>query len=283
MRILIATLLLATSTSSGSVGVVFVHIPPGYEVILDGKSAGLSTAKDEGKVIKGVAAGVHSVIVRTSDGREAKASVSVAKGQTTDVNISPLGFRRLNKGVEDESGAVKLTSVPDGAVAQINGLTRENAGGSEITFDPIPAGRYVLTLTTAGGAKKITSDVDVPRASLVTIDARGGALKFVDAKLRPRKLLINEANDSLTRLDVPGHWKTAIRSALPATVSILDAISVGDGVKVRLKVPSDRMGHALFSSLQSSSSFESVVMTSYPRKEQIGWVIDLAFYFAVTR
>lgn len=57
-------------STGGAAGNLFVRITPGFEVIVDGASAGMSTADQGGALISNLAPGKHKVIVRSSDGRE---------------------------------------------------------------------------------------------------------------------------------------------------------------------------------------------------------------------
>lgn len=279
MKALIAALLLAVASSSQQGGRVHVHVTPGMQVLVDDVAMGLTTPEEGGKVVK-VAAGPHRVTLRTQDGRETSVKISVADGQTTDVNISPLGFRKLNRPAEDDNGVLRVTSIPADAMVDFHGVTRENHDGTELTFDAIPPGRYPLTVTHNG--KTVHMDIDIPKSSIVTADVnfRASAIRIAETKARPRRMQVNEANDPLTRLNVPGHWKTAIRSALPATVFVLDAVAMQEGVTVLLRVPSDSMADALLYSLESSDAFTRVAYASRPHREQSGWTVGFSFYFA---
>ena len=91
---------------------------------------------------------------------------------------------------------------------------------------------------------------------------------------------MNEPNDALRFLNITPNWKNAIRSALPSTVSIVDAGLEGNTVRVRLKVPDDRMVNALFRSLRTSQSFADVEFNP-PFKDRDGsYIADFFFTFA---
>lgn len=282
MKSLLLAVLLATATGQPG-GRLFVHVTPGVQVLIDGVSAGVTTAEENGKLIKGVAAGPHHVVIRTEDGREAAFNIVMVDGLTSEVNVSPLGFRKLNRPNEDDTGLLRVTSIPADSLVEFHGVTRENHDGSELTFDAIPPGKYPVTVTQSG--KAIHADVEVPKGSIVTVEVnfKAATIRTTETKLKPRKLQINDPNDALSRLDVPNHWKTAIRSAMPATVSILDAFVQNSGVRVRLKIPSEQMGDALLGSLASSSAFSRVSIASYPHRDQVGWVMDFVFYFPTGR
>ena len=280
MQALVLALLLATATGQPG-GRLYVHTTPGLQIVIDGTAVGVT--EDGGKLIKDVPPGPHHVVIRTDDGREASFNVNILSGQTSEVNVSPLGFRKLNRTDEDESGILRVTSLPTDSLVEVHGMTRENHDGSELTFDAIPAGRHAITVTHEG--KALRSQIDVPKSSIVTVSVNfdRGTIATTDSRPRPRKLAVNDPNDALRMLNIPPQWKTAIRSALPATVAILDAYSEGNAVKVRLKVPSDEMARALLQSLDSSSSFADVRFGSYPHREQTGWVVDFIFYFPMGR
>jgi hypothetical protein len=106
-------------------------------------------------------------------------------------------------------------------------------------------------------------------------------IQTIETRRRARRIEVAEANDALTSLPVPPHWKTAIRGTLPAGASIVNATTVADnGIKVTLRIPSEEVGYSLLESLQSSTAFSGIRATSAPRRESIGWLFDLNFYFA---
>src|SRR5438874_7242459 len=94
MRALMTAIFFAVTAAGGPGGTLFVRVSPGFEILVDGASAGLSTADEGGKLVKNLAAGAHHVVVRSSDGREGAFDISVMSGQTIDIAVSPLGLRR---------------------------------------------------------------------------------------------------------------------------------------------------------------------------------------------
>lgn len=282
MTALLLALLLATASGSSQVGRLYVHVvTPGLQILIDGVPAGTSTAEEGGKLIKNVTAGTHRVIVRAEDGREASFNANVSNDLQTDITVSPLGFRKLNRAPDtDETSTLRVTSIPTEAMVEFNNATRQNYDATELTFDNVPPGKYLLVVTSGG--KAIRSEVDMPKASVVTVDinAKASTARVTDTHLRPRRMQISEPNDALRMLNVPGHWKGAIRNALPNTVSIVEASASGNSVRVRLKVPSDKMVEPLLRSLDRGSVFNSVSYGSYPRREPGGgWIVDFVFQF----
>jgi hypothetical protein len=149
-----------------------------------------------------------------------------------------------------------------------------------LTFDAVPAGRYPVTVTQSG--KAVRADIDVPKGSIVTVDVnfKSATIRTTETKPRPRRLQIAEPNDALRLLNITSQWKTAIRTALPNTVSIVGASAAGNQVTVRLKVPNDRMVAPLLRSLSSSSGFADVQYGTSPHREENGWIVDFIFTFA---
>src|SRR5579859_602593 len=267
MQALIIALLLATVSSVQQGGRLYVHVTPGLEILIDGFDVGTSNAEEGGKMVRGVVPGTHHVVVRSPDGRQASFNVAITEGQTTDANVSPLGFRKLNRAPDDDdSGVVRVTSIPTDSIVEFHGVTRENHDGSELTFDAIPAGRYPVTVTQPG--KVVRAEIDVPKGSIVTVDVnfKSATIRTTETKPRPRRLQIAEPNDPLRLLNITSQWKTAIRTALPNTVSIVGASAAGNQVTVRLKVPSDRMVAPLLRSLSSLSGFTDVQNGTYPHR-----------------
>src|SRR5206468_2340033 len=111
VKTLFAGLLLAALATGDTSGRLFVHIGPGFEVIVDGTSTGVSSAEQGGQVID-LAPGPHHVVVRSSDGREGSFDVTIEAGQTRDITLSPLGLRRkLNTSADDESSSLRVACV----------------------------------------------------------------------------------------------------------------------------------------------------------------------------
>jgi hypothetical protein len=282
MTTLIFALALATADAPVQTGSLYVHVvTPNLQILVDGVAAAKSNPEEGGALIKNVAAGSHRVVVRTEDGREASFIVSVLPQTQSDITVSPLGFRKLNRPAEsDESSVLRIEGLPLNAFIEFNGATRQNYDATELTFNNVPAGPHLLVVSQSG--KAVRTPVQIPRGSVVTVEMNfaGSSARVTDSRPRPRRLQLAEPNDALRMLGIPAHWKTAIRTALPSTVAILDATASGNSVKVRLKVPSDRMVGALLNSLTSSSGFSRVAYGSSPQRDQGGWVVDFIFYFA---
>ncbi len=283
MTTLIAALLMAVA-AGGSSGHVRVLVTPGLEVIVDGAPVGTSTVEEQGKLVRNVPVGAHRVIVRAADGRQASFIVSVRSGETTEISVSPLGFRKLTTApATDDVGALRVTTIPADSTLQFSGVTRENHDATEITFDRVPPGKHQLVITY--GTRTARADLDVTKGTSVTVEvnAKAATIRTTETKALPRRLRIAEVNDALSRLGLPSHWKSAIRTALPSTVSVLDAATGGNAVRVTLKVPSARVANSLMESLESSTAFSRVAFASQPRREQAGWVVDFVFYFPSPR
>jgi hypothetical protein len=282
MKVLVFAVLLATASGSSSVGSLYVRVQTaGLQIFIDGVAIGTSTAAEGGKLVRNVPVGQHRVVIRTEDGREAAFNVNIGRDVQSDVTVSPLGFRKLNRAPDtDESSMLRITSIPLEATIEFRGATLQNHDSHEMTLENIPPGKYPLVISQSG--KAIRADVDIPKTSVVSldVDSKASVFRVTDTKPRPRRLQINEANDALRYLNIPSNWKTAIRTALPNTISILDAWASGNAVKVRVKVPSEKMVEPLLESLVSSSAFSGVYYGSAPRPQGDGWVVDFVFRFA---
>ena len=282
MTTLLLALALATADAHVQTGSLYVHVvTPNLQILIDGVAVGKSNPEEGGALIKNVAAGSHRVVVRTEDGREASFSVSIVPQTQSDITVSPLGFRKLNRPADsDESSVLRIEGLPLNAIIEFNGTTRQNYDATEITFDNIPPGPHLLVVSQSG--KAVRTPIQLPKGSVVTVEMSfaSSSARVTDSRPRPRRVQLAEPNDALRMLGVPTHWKTAIRTALPSTVAILDAWASTNSVKVRLKVPSDRMVGALLNSLSNSSGFSRVAYGSSPQRDQGGWVVDFIFYFA---
>ena len=280
MKTLFAGLLLAALATGDTSGRLFVHIGPGFEVIVDGTSTGVSSAEQGGQVVD-LAPGPHHVVVRSSDGREGSFDVTIEAGQTRDITLSPLGLRRkLNTSADDESSSLRVACVPDDCVVNFRGATKEQKhGGDDVAFDLIPAAQHPLAVSR--GTTTLRANVDIQKGMIITVEANftAGAIRVVDSRRRTRRLSVAEANDALTALAVPPQWKGAIRNALPAGIYIANASIAGDGVKVTMRVPSEDVAVSLVRGIDRSTAFTKVSIPSAPHRDGSSWVIDLIFYF----
>jgi hypothetical protein len=275
VKTLVALLLLPAAALAQPNGALFLHLRGGYHVVVDGTDTGVTTDDVGGKVTP-MSAGKHHIVVRSPEGREAQLDVTIASGMTTDITLSPLGFRKPVPATDDP-GALHVVCVPEDCTAMFRDKDKIT---NDDTLDSIPVGRYPLTITR--GATTLRTDVDIPASTVVTIEANFNTrtTRVVDTKHRARKLIVAEQNDALAYLNVPGYWKTAIRSALPAGVTVYQAMEVGGyGVRATLRVPSDDVGWALIESFEKSTQFTRIVIPAAPRREASAIVVDFTFYF----
>ena len=280
MKTLLLGLLLATAAEAQSTGRLFLHMVPGFEVVVDGTSNGVTTADVAGKIVD-LPPGAHHVVVRSTDGREGAFNVVIAEGQTKDVALSPLGLRKKLPTEEGEPGSLRLVCVPEECSASFrekDHLTNDD------TIESIPAGRYPLVATQ--GSRTLKTNVDIASGMVITVEANftTGAIRVAETKRRARHLTVAEVNDALSPLSVPSYWKSAIRGTLPAGVSVVQATPVGaNGIRVTMRVPSDEVGYALIESFVNSNAFVKITLPNAPRKEQSSWLVDFTFYFPLGR
>lgn len=285
MKALIAVLLLAAAYGGESGGHLFVHVSPGFQVIIDDVSAGVSSSEEGGRLVKNLVPGPHHVVVRSADGREGSFDVTIIAGETKDIILSPLGLRRkLTTSGDEETGSLRIMSIPDDCIVNFRNSVKEKRAGDELAIDAVPPGRYPLAASR--GSTTLRTEVDVPKGMIVTVEANftSGSIRVTDSRRRPHRLNVAEANDALRLLAVPPHWKSAIRGALPAGTTIAYATTAaGNGVKITVRVPSDDVGVSLIRSVSRSTAFADVVAAAAPRREQNAWLLDLIFYFPADR
>lgn len=267
-RAILVLLFAVAAFAAEPVARLYVHLDPGFDVIIDGVSRGPTTVQEGGKALQ-IAPGPHHVVVRSAEGREASFDVTIAPGETRDLTVSPLGLRkRLTPPAEGVAGALRVSCIP--ADCKVN---------FKPPVDAVPAGRFPLSVTR--GSSTLQTDVDVPESTIVTVEANfsAGTIRVVDSHRRPRRLGVVEADDALRLLPVPSNWKSAIRGALPAGIGIEAATTQGNAVKVTLRVPSANVGRSLLEAVDRSSAFVDVIAPSAPRADKTGWLFDLIFYF----
>ena len=153
---------------------------------------------------------------------------------------------------DDETASLRFISVPGDCTVHFRGTTIEKSGTSPLAIESIASGVYALTASRGSGT--LRTDVDLPKGLIVTVQAdfASGSIRTVDMRRRPHQLRVAEANDALTTLAIPPHWKTAIRGTLPAGAPIVNASIVkGNGVKVAVRVPTNDVGYSLIRSLDA--------------------------------
>ena len=275
MKTILSLLLLPAVALAQPNGALFLHLRGGYHVVVDGNDTGVTTDEVGGKVTP-MSPGKHHVVVRSPEGREAQLDVTIAPGMTSDVTLSPLGFRKPVP-ASDEPGALHVLCVPNDCSVMFRDKDKMT---HDDTLDAIPPGRYPMIVT--HGTSTLRTDVDIPSSTAVTVEANFNTrtTRVVDTKHRARKLIVAEQNDALAYLNIPGYWKSAIRSALPAGVTVYQATAVGaNGVRATLRVPSDDVGWALIESFENSTQFSRIVLPAAPRRELNAVVVDFTFYF----
>jgi hypothetical protein len=271
---MLLALLLAVLLDVAAPGHLYVHMDPGYEVVLDGRSAGVTGADAGGRIID-LAPGRHHVVVRSADGREGSFDVDIASGQTTDVRTSPLGLRKKIT-TSSDPGSLHVTCVPEDCSVTFRDKDRMT---HDDTIDNVPAGKYPLIASR--GETSLRSTVDILAATAITIEAnfRTGTMRVVETRPRPHHLVIVETNDALATLNVPAFWKSAIRSALPAGVSVVRAVVVpNNGIRASLHAPSNDLEYQAMIGLMRSTTFARIT-THGARRDSNGWILDYTFYF----
>lgn len=205
----------------------------------------------------------------------------IVAGETRDVTLSPLGLRRkLAASGEDELASLRVACVPEDCNVKFRESVKEKRGSDDLPLDAIPAGRYPLLVSR--GSTTLRTEVDLQKGMIVSVEANftAGTIRVTDSRRRVRRLNVAEARDALSQLNVPPHWKSAIRGALPAGIYIADAYIVGgSGVKVTMRVPSEDVAISLIRSIARSTAFTDVTVPAAPRRDQSAWVLDLIFYF----
>ena len=157
MKTWMAALLFATAAyAAAPEGRIVVHMPPGFEVIVDGTSFGPTTAEEGGKLLQ-LPAGPHHIVVRSAEGREGSFDVDLTAGESREVTLSPLGLRK-KIAPESHNGALRVTCVPEDCT---------------VTFKPpmdeVPPGRHHLVVNRGNAA--LAADIDVPESMVVTVEA----------------------------------------------------------------------------------------------------------------
>jgi hypothetical protein len=275
VKTIVALLLLPAVALAQPNGALFIHLKGGYHVFVDGSDTGATTEEVGGKVTP-MSPGQHHVVVRSPEGREAQLDVTITPGMTSDITLSPLGFRKP-VAAADDPGALHVICVPNDCSVMFRDKDKMS---NDDTLDEIPAGRYPLVAM--HGSSTLRTDVEVPSSTTVTLEANFNTrtTRIVETKHRARKLVVAEQNDALAYLNVPGYWKSAIRSALPAGVTVYQAVEVGGyGVRATLRVPSADVGWALIESFENSTQFSRITIPAAPRREGSAIVVDFTFYF----
>jgi hypothetical protein len=274
--VFVTLLLLPVMAFAQPPGRLFIHMAGGYEVVVDGTSVGLTSNDIGGRSID-LAAGAHRVLVRSRDGREGSFTTTIIPGSTTDITLSPLGLRKKAASAEAEPGSLHVLCIPQDCTVTLRDKDRLQNDDKVETLD---AGRYPLIATR--GAQTLRSSVDIPAGMIVTVEANfdTATVRVADTRRRPMHLTVADADDALATLNVPAYWKNAIRSVLPAGVTVVGAWHTApNGIRASLRVPSDDVGRSLIRSMVRSKAFAGVDVPERPRREANAVLVDFTFYF----
>jgi len=269
------SLLLAVVSQMSVPGHLFLHLGAGYEVIVDGASFGLTSDDVGGKVVD-LNPGRHHVVVKDPNGYGGAFDIDIAAGQTQDVRPSPLGLRK-KLSTEGEPGSLHVICIP----SDCNVTFREKDHlTNDDTIDAVPAGKYPLVAMRGSSIVRTTVDLPPGMAVSLEINFNTRSTRVVDTRRRAHHMVIAEANDALATLNVPSNWKSAIHSALPSGVTVLQAAAIENGVRTVLHVPTEDVAYSLAEGvLDQSRAFSKVTTVSGARRDANGWTLDLNFYF----
>jgi hypothetical protein len=218
VAVLLALLSVSASDAKAAAR-LFVRISGTYTVSVDHVVYGETSAADDGKLVQ-LQPGSHHIDVEAPDGRVASFDVTLAEGESKDVTLSPLGFRRK---AATEKGAASLASE-----LRVNCVPSDCSVTFAQKTDAIPAGRYPLSVRREDSTLRL--DIDIPAQSIVTVEAnfKTGTIRTIDVRKRPIQLNVVEAKDALTPLYIADDYKRIIRNAIPAGVRIVSVTQQGD-------------------------------------------------------
>lgn len=120
----------ASKTGTGSLR---INTKPSDAMLyMDGKSIGKSPL-----LIDGVSQGIHTICVKASGHRDARRIVVITAGKTEEIDIE----------LEPLTGLVLITSVPAGAIIEVNGAEK---GKTPLLLTDIPLGKYRIKFVAPG-------------------------------------------------------------------------------------------------------------------------------------
>lgn len=259
MTLLLALLLAIQPVRAGAIHVL---VEPGDTIELDGREAGVSSMAAGGLLITNVAAGEHEIVVRTPTGGHASAKVNVTEGNTSTVQISSLGLRIRTRG-NDSTVEVDVTPV-SATCDLLAGNDEITAAPAELRLDHVRPGPQRVALRC--GEKHAASDLDIPAAKIVTVQANfeKHTLRIVHARERVTALVVPTAADAIMRLDLPFAWKRAIAAALPPGLKPNSVARKGNlSVEVTFRGADWRTAETFRARLEDRPEIATVQFTDY--------------------
>lgn len=259
------------------VGAIHVFVEPGFEVLLDSRPIGMSTAGEGGLQIREVPVGEHEVAVKTPWGKLITSKVSVVGGVTADISISSLGLRGRTRG-DDSTVEVQVTS-PAPACELSVGNERVAGASDELKIDHLRPGRYRVTVKC--GSKMATTDIQLAAGRIVTLhaDVNTGKIRMLNDRPRITAVNVPTAQDTIMRLPLPIGWRRVFASALVPGVKASSITQLNDvRAEAVFMVPDYSAGSAVVERLRDREEVHEVLVEDY-RQYREGMQIRLRVLF----
>ncbi len=173
--LLVVFLGVAASVAAGD---VWINCEAGFDIFLDGESAGVSEADESGKHLRGIESGHHTI--RIEEGGIALAEFSVNVGfapNQVEVGELAAGMTEALPGTSQEAaetmlvGTIEITSDPGECNVKI-GRRRIQKKHPIMTMPGIPVGEHKLWFESSGTVLKETVRVQTDQPARVMVDFR---------------------------------------------------------------------------------------------------------------
>jgi len=154
------------ATAVSSAGGVQISAEPGLRVFFDGDPMGVTTAKEDGLYLTGVARGRHTVRVE-KDGFEAQTfevnvvnrPIEVEVGQFQPVTVAAVSSSQAKTAKVEHVGSLVVTSAPQNITVEIDGRV-EKKTTPQLSIGGIPVGEHTITFR-KDGYETVTSVISI--------------------------------------------------------------------------------------------------------------------------
>ncbi len=172
MRVIyvLSLILYLGAAAQAATGDVVVSGPPGFRIFVDGEFAGVTTEEEEGLLLAGLDAGIHTI--RAEKAGHPPRDFSVVAGPIrAEVRIEedPSGDTEAAAGVTQAVGRIVVTSEPENCLVQFAG-ERMLKDKPTKTIREVPVGNHKIFFERYGVVLSTRVDVEAGEATTVMAD-----------------------------------------------------------------------------------------------------------------
>ena len=272
----ILAILLATVTTIGNTGNVYVRTEPGIIVFLDGQRFGVTNVEESGLMLNAIPTGTHELRFQMGTGMSAQ-RVNVTKGDTTTVMVSSLALRTAaRKGALE----IKITPATPDCTATIADKEVSVIDSVAGLYD-LSAGTYDVTVTCGAKVLKGKAAVTSGRTTDVQANLTTKVIKTTgDHERVAQQVNVPQTRDRVANSPLSAEAKRALLASLPSGVEVLSVQVVNSAyVHTEFEAPDLDSASQLMMNLKSSGEFKAIAVSTttgrVPRQGHVVFALDM--------